>query len=124
MENAISIRAVSIYEETGVQIRLEAVKESISKRQSRTFEAKISYVGPLNYNRSGGNPRIKFDITNDEILAEDPDVRMVFHPYTDAPNPPALISWRDHIIPNSTHNLFRPCLGANPWQPQWIIFPV
>ncbi|MBN8850556.1 MAG: hypothetical protein BGO55_31405 [Sphingobacteriales bacterium 50-39] len=92
IETALIEIAFSIYEETGVQIKLEAVKESISKRQSRTFEAKISYVGPLNYNRSGGNPRIKFDITNDEILAEDPDVRMVFHPYTDAPNPPALIS--------------------------------
>jgi len=92
IESALTEIAASIYEETGIRLKLESVKESVNKKESRTFEAKISYVGPLNYNRSGGNPRIKFDITNDEILTEKPDSRTVFHPYTDAPNPPALIS--------------------------------
>ncbi|HVU54626.1 MAG TPA: nucleotidyl transferase AbiEii/AbiGii toxin family protein [Puia sp.] len=91
IESALTEIAASIYEETGIRLKLEGVKESVNKRESRTFEAKISYIGPLNYNRSGGNPRIKFDITSDEVLAEEPDSRAIFHPYTDAPNPPALI---------------------------------
>src|SRR6185437_1140342 len=91
IESALTEISASIYEETGIRLKLESVKESVNKNESRTFEAKISYVGPLNYNRSGGNPRIKFDITNDEVLAEEPDSRTIFHPYTDAPSTPALI---------------------------------
>ena len=87
IETALREIAVTVYEETGIRIALEEVKESVNKKQAKTFEAKISYVGPLNYDRARSNPRIKFDITNDEVLAEEPDLREVFHPYSDAPNP-------------------------------------
>lgn len=79
--------AAIVYDETGIRIEQEEAKESFNKKGSKTFEAKVSYVGPLNFERARSNPRIKFDITDDEILVEEPDHREVFHPYRDAPNP-------------------------------------
>lgn len=87
IEMALKEIATIVYEETGIRIVLEDVKESVNKRDAKTFEAKVSYVGPLNYDRARSNPRIKFDITDDEVLAEEPDRREVFHPYSDAPDP-------------------------------------
>src|SRR5439155_116026 len=61
---------------------------SINKRKNKTFVAKLTYLGPLNL-PARNSQRIKFDITNDEIVFDINDMRDVFHPYSDAPNPSA-----------------------------------
>lgn len=81
-----------VYEEAGIEIKVQEieVQESINKKSLKTFLAKITYVGPLDLPRRALQ-RIKFDITNDEVLADTPDVRGVFNAYSDAPNPPAKV---------------------------------
>src|SRR6266404_8027850 len=64
IESALKEITSLVYEETGIRLFLEDVKESFNKRKAKTFEAKISYVGPLNYDRSRSKPRIKLDITD------------------------------------------------------------
>ena len=47
-------------------------------------EGRIGYRGPL---QPGGDlPRIKMDLTLDEILVLDPSIRDVHHPYSDGPD--------------------------------------
>lgn len=91
IEAALKELGEIVYDETGIRVVFEGLKESHNKRMAPTFEGKLSYAGPLNYDRARSNPRIKFDITNDEVLAEEPDLREVFHPYSDAPSPRAKV---------------------------------
>ncbi|WP_308755283.1 nucleotidyl transferase AbiEii/AbiGii toxin family protein, partial [Candidatus Hakubella thermalkaliphila] len=52
-------------------------------RGTRSVQGKISYRGPL---QPGGSlPRIKLDLTDDEVLTLDPVTRVVHHPYSDRP---------------------------------------
>jgi predicted nucleotidyltransferase component of viral defense system len=77
-----------VYEETGINLKRQEieVEESINKRNNKTFVAKLTYLGPLNL-PARNSQRIKFDITNDEIIVDVNDLRDVFHQYSDAPNP-------------------------------------
>ena len=47
-------------------------------------QGKLSYRGPI-APRSGGLPRIKLDLTSDELLVLSPAERPIFHDYSDAP---------------------------------------
>jgi hypothetical protein len=47
-------------------------------------QGKIGYVGPLQ--RGGAAPRVKLDLTADEILVLDKCTREVSHPYSDRPD--------------------------------------
>ena len=47
-------------------------------------QGKLSYRGPI-APRSGGLPRIKLDLTPDELLVLPPVERVIFHEYSDAP---------------------------------------
>lgn len=82
----------AIYEETGIEARTREieVEESFNKKKAKTFVAKLTYSGPLAL-PSKSLQRIKFDITDDEVIAEDPDLRAVFHSYSDAPKDPARV---------------------------------
>lgn len=62
------------------------VKESINKRGHRTFEARMTFRGPLQLPRAS-RQRIRFDLTRDEVLAAEPEDRELFHGYTDAIEP-------------------------------------
>ncbi|MBP9727218.1 MAG: nucleotidyl transferase AbiEii/AbiGii toxin family protein [Gammaproteobacteria bacterium] len=81
-----------IYENTGVNLKTREieVKESINKKGNKTYVAKYTYLGPLNL-ASRAQQRIKFDITDDEIIVDMHDIREVFHLYSDAPAQPAKI---------------------------------
>jgi predicted nucleotidyltransferase component of viral defense system len=87
--NALNEVADIVLEYTGINLKIKPVeiKESQNKNNSLTFEAKYSYLGPLNI-RTSTPPRIKFDITNDEIIVDSSDLRDVFHAYTDEPSTP------------------------------------
>lgn len=88
IKNALNEVANIVYEETGINLKRLGVEveESINKRNNKTFIAKLTYLGPLNL-PSRNSQRVKFDITNDEIVVDASDIREVFHPYSDAPNP-------------------------------------
>ncbi len=47
------------------------------------MQGRIAYRGPL---QPGGDlPRVKLDLTADELLVSTPEMREVFHPYSDCP---------------------------------------
>lgn len=85
---ALNNIADSVYENAGINLRTRdiEVKESINKNGHKTYIAKYTYAGPLNL-PSRTQQRIKFDITDDEVIVDSADMREVFHLYSDAPSP-------------------------------------
>lgn len=75
-----------IYEQTGIELPPEKVQfEVFQNRRSRTTgQGRISYRGPIAPS-SGDLPRIKLDLTLDEVLVLPPVSRLVSHPYSDGP---------------------------------------
>lgn len=92
IKDSLSEVADLVYENVGINLKTKdiEVEESINKKNKKTFIAKFTYLGPLNL-PSRSQQRVKFDITDDEIIVDLPDFREVFHPYTDSPNSPAKI---------------------------------
>ena len=93
IKNALSEIADIVYEEAGINLKTRdiEVEESINKKNHKTYIAKFTYLGPLNL-PSRTQQRIKFDITDDEIIVDSPDLREVFHPYSDTPSLPAKVT--------------------------------
>lgn len=93
IKNALDEVANAVYEEAGIDFKVQEieVKESINKKNLKTFLAKMTYNGPLDLPRKSLQ-RIKFDITNDEVIVDAPDSRDVFNGYSDAPQPPAKVN--------------------------------
>jgi predicted nucleotidyltransferase component of viral defense system len=74
-----------LYDEIGIemptdQLRFEVYK---NKRGGMSAEGRIYYNGPLR--RVSSLPRIKLDLTVDEVIVLPPVQRLVGHPYTDIP---------------------------------------
>ncbi|GBD98781.1 hypothetical protein BMS3Abin07_00808 [bacterium BMS3Abin07] len=77
--------AVWVYENTGIEIPEDTIRFEVytNPRGAISVQGKIGYRGPM---QPGGDlPRIKLDLTNDEILVLDPVIREVHHPYPDRP---------------------------------------
>ena len=75
-----------IYEKTGIELP-EAMQDFDffeNPRGSVSGQGKLSYRGPI-APRSGGLPRIKLDLTPDELLVLPSAKRTIFHDYSDAP---------------------------------------
>ncbi len=74
-----------IYGETGIEIPEERIRVDVfpNPRGMLSAEGRIYYRGPLM--PRGDIPRIKLDLTEDEILVMDPVYREVHHPYSDRP---------------------------------------
>lgn len=60
---------------------LVSVRARVDRRGRGTFEGKIAYSGPLVI---PSLPRLLFDITRNEPVLAEPELRPVFHPYSDA----------------------------------------
>ena len=75
-----------IYERTGIEIPSELQEFEIfeNPRGTVSCQGKISYRGPISP-RAGGLPRIKLDLTPDELVVLQPVKRAIFHDYSDAP---------------------------------------
>ncbi|OQA90910.1 MAG: hypothetical protein BWY26_01300 [Elusimicrobia bacterium ADurb.Bin231] len=75
-----------VNETTGIEIPKNEISFEVFKnpRENLSVEGKISYKGPLQ--PTGTLPRIKLDLTTDEILALNPVSREVHHPYSDKPS--------------------------------------
>jgi len=85
LRNAFEEVADWIYEEAGIEIPKELIHFEIyaNPRGKISAQGRISYRGPLQ--PRGDLPRVKLDLTNDEILVLDPVNREVHHPYSDRP---------------------------------------
>ena len=68
-----------------------SVEEYTNKQGTASFQAKVTYIGPLALPRRTLQ-RIKFDITQHESLVDPPDLRRIFHRYADAPESAATIA--------------------------------
>ena len=92
IKNALNEIAEFVYEQTGMNLKTQEidVEESINKNNHITYIAKLTYLGPLNL-PSRTQQRVKFDITDDEVIFDSPDYRDVFHFYSDSPTPGAKI---------------------------------
>lgn len=74
-----------IYEKSGIEIPSDTIRFEVyeNPRGQSSVQGRIGYRGPMQ--QRGSLPRIKLDLTDDELLALDPVVRKVHHPYPDRP---------------------------------------
>ena len=75
-----------VYDASGIEVPKDLIRFDVyeNKRGGISSEGRIGYRGPL---QPGGDlPRIKLDLTVDEILVLDPVIREVHHPYSDCPD--------------------------------------
>jgi len=74
-----------IYEKSGIEIPSDTIRFEVyeNPRGHLSVEGRIGYRGPMQ--QRGSLPRIKLDLTDDELLALDPIIREVHHPYPDRP---------------------------------------
>jgi predicted nucleotidyltransferase component of viral defense system len=75
-----------VYDATGIEIPKDLIRFDVYKnnRGGMSAQGRIGYRGPM---QPGGDlPRIKLDLTFDEILVLDPAIREVHHPYSDCPD--------------------------------------
>lgn len=75
-----------IYEETGIELPADQQTFDIytNPRGNPSCQGRISYRGPISPS-SGGLPRVRLDLTADELLVLPPVKVPIFHPYSDAP---------------------------------------
>jgi predicted nucleotidyltransferase component of viral defense system len=85
LRNAFEEVADWIYERAGIDIPRELIHFEIyaNPRGKLSAQGRISYRGPLQ--PKGDLPRVKLDLTDDEILVLDQANREIHHPYSDRP---------------------------------------
>lgn len=76
-----------IYEETGIELPLDRQDFEIftNPRGNLSCQGKISYRGPVSP-RGKNMPRIKLDLTTDELVVLPAAQTPIFHPYSDTPD--------------------------------------
>jgi predicted nucleotidyltransferase component of viral defense system len=71
-----------MHERAGLELQVD--EQSFRQRKNRrgqpTIQARIAYVGPL---RTPTAPKVKLDLTADEVIVTALERRPVFHPFTD-----------------------------------------
>jgi len=74
-----------IYDNAGIEIPADTIRFEIYEnlRGKNSAQGRVGYHGPMQ--RRGDVPRIKLDLTDDEILVLEPVMREVNHPYSDRP---------------------------------------
>jgi predicted nucleotidyltransferase component of viral defense system len=81
---AFSEIADHLREESGIELTIDdiAFRRRRNRRGNPTTQGRIAYRGP---NPQPVSPKVKIDITSDEVLAEQPVRRPIGHQYSDAP---------------------------------------
>ena len=76
--------AVAVYDRTGIEMSTGAQRFDIYRnpRGHTSCRARIPYRGPVS---PPSLPRVKFDLTADELVVLPPVRQRVFHPYSDEP---------------------------------------
>ena len=75
-----------VYDATGIEVPQDLIRFNVYQNHGGGMSAqgRIGYRGPMQ--RRGDLPRIKLDLTSDEILVLNPVIRKVHHPYSDLPD--------------------------------------
>lgn len=75
-----------VYEQAGIECPCDTIRFEVyeNNRGGVSAEGRVGYRGPLQ--RRGDSPRIKLDLTSDELLVLEPTGRDVHHPYSDRPD--------------------------------------
>lgn len=87
LTQALSTICDAIYDESGIEFPSELRRIDVyeNKRGGTSCEVKIAYRGPVS--PIGKNaPRIKLDLTADEVIVLPPATPTIYHPYTDIPH--------------------------------------
>ncbi|MCB0368370.1 MAG: nucleotidyl transferase AbiEii/AbiGii toxin family protein, partial [Bdellovibrionales bacterium] len=92
IEKSLYELAEWIGDESGIDCNLHPIKieELKNPRGNTTFCANVRFSGPLQMPKRM-QQRIKFDITNDELVVDSIDNREIHHPYRDAIDPSPLV---------------------------------
>jgi predicted nucleotidyltransferase component of viral defense system len=85
LANALRDVAAWVYENTGIEVPTDQIRLDVyrNKRQGLSCEGRLYYNGPLR--RVSSLPRVKLDLTADELLVLPAVERPVNHPYSDNP---------------------------------------
>jgi predicted nucleotidyltransferase component of viral defense system len=77
-----------VYQSSGIQIPADKIEfEAYENKQGNSsYQGKLSYAGPLAPSSMRHWPRIKLDLTSNEIIVNDPVMLEVYHPYSDCPH--------------------------------------
>ena len=77
-----------IYEQSGIEIPADRLLFEIFKnpRDVDSCQGRIYYGGPLGFGSKHAMPKIKLDLTTDEVLVEEPVMTPVRHDYSDYPD--------------------------------------
>jgi predicted nucleotidyltransferase component of viral defense system len=82
-----TIEEISLWvtKESGIEIDTSrTIFESLENKSQQTIiQGRIFYRGPVSPSSPRQWPRIKFDLTSDEIIVNKPGFRNIFHPYSD-----------------------------------------
>jgi predicted nucleotidyltransferase component of viral defense system len=72
-----------IREESGVDLVIDdsVFRRRQNRRGNPTTQARIAYRGP---NANNAMPKVKLDITSDEVITDRPTIRPIGHPYSDS----------------------------------------
>jgi predicted nucleotidyltransferase component of viral defense system len=86
-----------VYEESGIEIPEDNIEfeEYINPRGTISITGKVPFKGPMK--RRGSIPTIKLDLTNDEIIVNQPELKSIHHPYSDT-KPMQIFSYGIHEI--------------------------
>jgi predicted nucleotidyltransferase component of viral defense system len=81
--NQFSVIAEWVYAQRGIEIPSSGMSFEIYKnnRGSYSVEGRIGYRGPLQ--RKNNMSRIKIDLTDAEVVVLEPELRTIYHPYSD-----------------------------------------
>jgi predicted nucleotidyltransferase component of viral defense system len=85
IRDAIHNASLWIYKNSGIDIDVTRSLFDAVRNPSNQFiiQGRIFYHGPISPVAKRQWPRIKFDITSDEIVAEPSEQRSIIHPYSD-----------------------------------------
>lgn len=107
IKNGINEVLANVSQLSGItfSIDLTSVERKANRQNQLTFKIKIAYSGPLVF---PGNPRILFDITNNEPLYSDSTGKSIIHPYPDTiPQGTTILTYSLHeLLAEKTRALF------------------
>lgn len=85
MKEIVGRVALRLFKDVGIEIDLERLLFEVFQNASnqRIIQGRIFYKGPIGPSSPRQWPRIKFDITSDELLVQKPILRPLLHSYSD-----------------------------------------
>lgn len=88
IQNSIQTVCLWVSKATGIEIDLDRTLFEVIENASEQsiIQGRIFYRGPVSPTSKQQWPRIKFDLTSDEVIVDSPEKRKIIHPYSDNAN--------------------------------------